>query len=572
MREKRSASQILFGFLPEQTVDLQGRVWRVTDWVNPRHESIDQLTLRRELIRAAGPWAASENDGGFVDRLRQGREVEILTLNLKDGVAVEPFPRVWMCKRCNRLSPSLDGRCRCGSDRPKGQLHFVGYCSSCGNLREPWVRDCATHKQVRIVFPGTSSARDILFDCPVCGKVIQRGFGLPRCQCGRGALTFNVHRSASVYTPRTVVVVNAPSPERIRDLTAARGPARALGWVLDGMTTRTFRERGQTKEALIQTLLAQGFSETAARLTADQLAESGELDQEGAGDTEVQPEVRDEAEAEAVTIALAFEQSRITQTDLQEATEATSSLGLRYRSTYPAALARSGLEAIELIDTFPVLTGNFGYTRGGSTPGESRLIPYKDRRGRFAVYAELGVTEALFVRLKPSAVAQWLSQRGLDLDGWSDDGSARLAIVNAARIPAPGCEPDESQGSAVLTLVHSLAHRMIRHLAVHAGIDREALSELLVPAHLGFFVYAAARGEFVLGGLQAVFETGLDDLLTELLDIDSRCPLDPGCRRNGGACMACLHLGEPSCRYFNGFLDHSVLDGPDGYLSAPGDA
>ena len=58
----------------------------------------------------------------------------------------------------------------------------------------------------------------------------------------------------------------------------------------------------------------------------------------------------------------------------------------------------------------------------------------------------------------------------------------------------------------------------------------------------------------MLGALQAMFETRLDRLLDDFVHGESRCPLDPGCRAGGGACMACLHLGEPSCRWFNRFL------------------
>jgi hypothetical protein len=101
---------------------------------------------------------------------------------------------------------------------------------------------------------------------------------------------------------------------------------------------------------------------------------------------------------------------------------------------------------------------------------------------------------------------------------------------------------------------------------VFAGIDRNALSELLVPHHLAFVVYAAARGDFVLGGLQAVFETELHHLLRDIVLGDHRCALDPGCKHSGGACMACLHIGEPSCRYFNQFLDRRTLFGDAGYL------
>jgi len=114
--------------------------------------------------------------------------------------------------------------------------------------------------------------------------------------------------------------------------------------------------------------------------------------------------------------------------------------------------------------------------------------------------------------------------------------------------------------------VHSYAHRFIRLAAVYAGIDRNALSELLVPLHLGFYVYSASSGDFVLGGLQAVFESDLHGLLAAVVQDEHRCPLDPGCLHSGGACMACLHLGEPSCRYYNRFLDRSTLNGLGGYL------
>jgi hypothetical protein len=70
----------------------------------------------------------------------------------------------------------------------------------------------------------------------------------------------------------------------------------------------------------------------------------------------------------------------------------------------------------------------------------------------------------------------------------------------------------------------------------------------------------------VLGGLQTVFETELDRLLHPFVHEDHRCPLDPGCIKSGGACMACVHLGEPSCRYYNRFLGRSVLSGDRGYL------
>src|SRR5690349_20276085 len=72
LRERRSASQILFGFLPDQTVDLRGRVWKVAKWVEPVRAQVDVTTLRRELCRQAAPWSSQGLDNRYVERLMRG--------------------------------------------------------------------------------------------------------------------------------------------------------------------------------------------------------------------------------------------------------------------------------------------------------------------------------------------------------------------------------------------------------------------------------------------------------------------------------------------------------------------
>ncbi|MCA9610315.1 MAG: hypothetical protein KC619_32190 [Myxococcales bacterium] len=381
-------------------------------------------------------------------------------------------------------------------------------------------------------------------------------------------MTTNVHRASSVYTPRTVVIVNPPSPEKVRRLTAAGGPDRALSWILDGMTTDRVEDVALSRDGLLRQLLDNGLPQDVAEKMVEQAEASGAFGEEDVA-TDLSPDRLEPARADAVTIALALSESRLQHKDLVEGTEVWSDLGVLYRDKYPPVIGQANLEAIELIDSFPVLTANYGYTRGPAAPGASRLVPFRDRRGTYVVYGDVAKTEALFVRLDPVKVARWLEAQGFPLRTWSDSRSARLAILEASEVPPPGADPGpRTIGSAILTLVHSYSHRLIRRAAVIAGIDRNALSELLVPLHLGFFVYAAARGDFVLGGLQAVFETELDKLLSDLVTADHRCALDPGCKRAGGACMACLHLGEPSCRYFNAFLDRGTLSGVSGFLRA----
>ncbi|HEC16007.1 MAG TPA: hypothetical protein ENI99_05465 [Sedimenticola sp.] len=567
MKEQRSATQILFGFLPEQTVDLKGGVWKVKEWRTPMLRSeVDDESLRRELIRQAMPWHNTGKDGGFVQNLLRGWGVRVYSVDKSNGVKVEPFPRLYMCKSCRRLHRTADARCQCGAQGRLGQLPFVGYHDACGNLKEPWIRPCTEHNQVRVNWPGTASSSEIVFDCPVCKKTLQRGFGARRCDCGDGFLSFNVHRSSSVYTPKSVVIVNPPSEDKIRRITQVGGPPKALDWVLEGMQTRTIDEAASL-ESLRRQLLDNGLPESVVEDMLEKAKQSGSIRTDGPS-SRISSAQREEAENQSVTIALAFSESRQRVEDLIAATEPSSELGALYRDQYRLSMKQAGIQSVDLVEKFPVMTGNFAYLRGDGSPEKSRLTPFRKGASRdYVIYGEIAQTEALFVRLDPVKVLRWLVVRGHGLEATDDPLEARLRILGAARMP----ELDASSalhgvGTDLLTLVHTFTHRFIRIAAVYAGIDRDALSELLVPLHLGFFVYAAARGDFVLGGLQAVFETELDKLLHAFVHDDHRCPLDPGCIKSGGACMACVHLGEPSCRFFNRFLDRSLLSGDAGYL------
>jgi len=557
MRDSRSASQILFGFLPDQTIDAHGGVWRVTRWRRPvKERMVDVRALRDELVRQAGPWAVANRDGGFVEDLRRGHPVQVYSLDRENGVEAEPFPRLWECRKCHRLRADPAATCYCGAQSFPGQFHFVGYCSDCGALREPYVPKCRAHDERRVLWPGTASAREIRFDCPVCGTILKEGLGMPPCGCGTGHLTFAVHRAASVYSPRSVVIVNPPSLERIRPITDAGGPPRALAWVVNGMVTKSVADAPSTREAVRESLRSTGLGEEQIELMLAHM--------ETPGGEDVVAEVdlldRADAEAQAVSIALATTGSRRTIDDLLSAASGGSELAELYGSRYRHALSRAGLAAVELIDRFPVLTGMFGYTRGGPDPASSRLVAFR-RENQYAVYADLAQTEALFLRLDPFVVAEWLRGRGFEVGLAESPNFQRYEILRAATGSG-----NEGLRDALFALVHSYCHRLIRLAAVFGGIDRNALAELVVPLHLGFFVYAASRGDFVLGGLQATFETELDQLLTEMAEDEHHCPLDPGCREGGGACMACLHLGEPSCRHFNTGLSRSVLAGARGYL------
>lgn len=560
MKALRSASQILFGFLPGQTVDLQGRIWKVRSWRRPLRENVvDVRTLRRELLRQAAPWKTAGQDGGYSRDIERGYRVYVYTLDRHAGIDVDPFPEQWVCKVCQRVLRNSQQACPCGAHIAPGQLHFVGYCDACGALREPYIKTCPEHKAIRIVWPGTASAREIRFECPRCHRTTQKGFGSPNCSCGRGTIKFSVHRAASVFTPRGVVIVNPPSQEKINHIAEAGGPPRALLWVVNGMQSASVFDAPASVEAIRRQLKDSGLDDD----VIERMLQSVDAKKPPAGQLEALRLANPaEAEDQAVSIALATSESRRTLADLQSAGASSDDLRELYQSRYPAALTTAGLESVDLVDKFPVLTGMFGYTRGDPLQGKSRLVPFRLDRN-YAVYADLSETEALFFRLDPKRVTRWLRIRGYEVPVTGTPAEQRAELLGAALGDG---ERAAAIAANLFELVHSYCHRLIRLTSVFGGVDRNALSELVTPLHLGFFVYAAARGDFVLGGLQALYENELDQLLTVFSQDDHRCPLDPGCTHGGGACMACLHLGEPSCRHFNAGLSRSTLTGASGYL------
>lgn len=406
-----------------------------------------------------------------------------------------------------------------------------------------------------------------------------RGLGFNRtCPgCNDGYVTWNVHKARSVYAPRGAVLVNPPRPERMRQLLAAGGAKKALMWLVDGMTSPSPEQLAgrPTRDEFVENLVRSGLDRAFAEDMADQAGAAGQLADDNAPDslTNVPQDRRVDAEHEALEIATAVSESRITTTALTDGL-VDAALADRYANDYPAALTSARIGALDLVERFPVLNVMYGYTRGGGDAGATRLVPFRQNRGGYRLHGDLSETEAYLIRLDPVRVASWLVRRGHDLPGYdpaAGPAAARVVVIAAAEVPAPGDPPaTPTAGSDLLTLVHSYVHRFMRQTAVFAGIDRDALSEYLMPANMSFFVYAAARGDFVLGGLQAVFETDLDQLLGQVAGAEWRCPLDPGCSRGAGACSACLHVGEPSCRAFNTYLDRRVLFGAGGYLTHAG--
>jgi hypothetical protein len=127
--------------------------------------------------------------------------------------------------------------------------------------------------------------------------------------------------------------------------------------------------------------------------------------------------------------------------------------------------------------------------------------------------------------------------------------------------------------------VHTLAHILIREMAMSCGYGAASLSERLYawsphqdrPAAAGLLICTTASdSEGTLGGLVALSHPDrLADLVVSALRRAARCSSDPVCGQrtprhgedflHGAACHCCCFASETSCERANRFLDRRLL-------------
>ena len=180
--------------------------------------------------------------------------------------------------------------------------------------------------------------------------------------------------------------------------------------------------------------------------------------------------------------------------------------------------------------------------------------------------------EGIFLQFDPKKLEQWLSRdvvKGREKEllkghrGW-----------RSARRLEP---PDANFPGMVYVLLHSIAHLLIRELALECGYSAASIRERIYASSsgtsaekAGILLYTAAPdSDGTLGGLVSLGRPdNLEKLIDQALERARICSSDPLCAEHeaandrtlhGAACHACLFVSETSCERGNRYLDRALV-------------
>jgi hypothetical protein len=288
------------------------------------------------------------------------------------------------------------------------------------------------------------------------------------------------------------------------------------------------------------------------------------------------------------------------------------------------SLEARGLSRVGLIEDFPITSVVFGYSRGGREPTESVLVSFSAddvelesgqvESSRTPAFIDTVRTEAIRFGLSPAVVIDWLlansqqdtelgnllseqihesslpNDRGIPVDpDWTAGETSEWLTVDHTRsetesytewsekeirgwlaenmMPIPEYDTISLEDPAnVITyfiyhLVHSFSHQVLKFGTSIIGMERTSISEYLLPRSLSFIIYTNQRTDFNLGGMHALVESGLDELVEQISQEGDNCVYDPVCSRGGSTCFNCMFISEVSCSHLNRNLGRDFLFG-----------
>ncbi|MCC6649747.1 MAG: DUF1998 domain-containing protein [Candidatus Eisenbacteria bacterium] len=586
-------SQLLYSSGVGAIADLPGlsvMVMGLDDWDESRTRSLPEPRLLAAVREQLGAQVQDLRLPPMPDPAeRQGNDARV-------GVPVAPFPRWLCCTRCRKLAAIGSGLFRLRPDEyrpdrtryvhenchvtPNSEALPVRFLIACeaGHLDDfPWnffahrgPSNCHGPYELRVINP-SGDVSGLLLKCFGCGvsRPMSDAFGddagpaIGACSGRRPHL--RDYSEAECHVPPRAILLGASNLWFPVVLSALDIPGQSDP-VADGVGAR-WAELGTLRSTegvatmrglnLLRELSAYSDEQIWAAVAAHRAA----LEQEP---------------ATAAPVSL--------RTPEWEAFSQPSSRRISadflLRQVETPARHRALVERVVLAERLREVRALVGFTRVsppgdlGEPGGQSGqvLAPLSRRPPQWAVASEVR-GEGLFLQLREDAIQAWLEQGATQ-----ERGAALFAAHRRNRERHQLTPVDAGFPGMRFVLIHSLAHALMRQLAIECGYALASVRERIYsreadqygPAMAGLLLYTAAPdSEGTLGGLVRLGEPDqLGRLIDAALEEAQLCSSDPLCAEHdaaagfdlhGAACHACLFVPETSCERANRYLDRAVI-------------
>jgi len=178
--------------------------------------------------------------------------------------------------------------------------------------------------------------------------------------------------------------------------------------------------------------------------------------------------------------------------------------------------------------------------------------------------------EGIFLQFSEDALVNWAAGTGSRAQG------SILRRGHRGWRARRGLEPDPGFPGVRFALLHTIAHLLIRELALDCGYNAASIRERVYAdtedgkSQAGILIYtAAADSDGTLGGLVELGKPeNLARLLRQALDRAKVCASDPLCAEHdprkdqslhAASCHACSFVSETSCECGNRYLDRALV-------------
>jgi hypothetical protein len=216
-----------------------------------------------------------------------------------------------------------------------------------------------------------------------------------------------------------------------------------------------------------------------------------------------------------------------------------------------------GIDEIFYLPDINLVSSCIGLINGINKFYEPDFVPHfnpiwnnQKTKEKMLTYVYPFETEGILIELDRTKVCKWLIENNkLSCMPPKNDNEAKEILLRLE---------DDSEGYfALSTLLHTLAHTLIRRSSLYTGLDSDSCSELIFANNASILIYATSNVN--IGGFAFVFQYSLTNWFNDIKIDISECTLDPACIHETGACFSCLYLPEFVCSGFNKQLDRDVF-------------